>query len=151
MYGFLQCGIFLTISEPIRPVRRHSSDRSGAVCGTAAKKPFPTLYLLHGMTGSQVGWYGMETLWDLANQYSLAVVMPNGENSFYADSPLTGAFYSTFISRELVEFTRNTFPLSHRREETFIGGLFHGRLRRYRQLDSEIRKPLDILPPFPPH
>lgn len=109
----VQCGVILPTDQ-------------GPYVEQPQKKPFPTLYLLHGMTGSQVGWYGMETLWDLANQYSLAVVMPNGENSFYADSPLTGAFYSTFISRELVEFTRNTFPLSHRREETFIGGLSMG-------------------------
>lgn len=86
----------------------------------------PTLYLLHGMTGSQVGWYSMESLWNIANQYFMAIIMPNGENSFYADSPLTGAAYGRFVSQELVKFTRNTFPLSRKREETFIGGLSMG-------------------------
>lgn len=90
------------------------------------KDLFPTLYLLHGMTGSQAGWYRMEALWNMADQYSLAIVMPNGENSFYADSGCTGANYGTFVSQELVEFTRNTFPLSHKREDTFIGGLSMG-------------------------
>ncbi|HIS26577.1 MAG TPA: hypothetical protein IAA57_06690 [Candidatus Pullilachnospira intestinigallinarum] len=90
------------------------------------KGPLPTLYLLHGMTGSQASWYAMESLWKLADQYSLAIVLPNGENSFYADSPLTGAAYGTFVSQELVDFTRNTFPLSREREQTFIGGLSMG-------------------------
>ena len=90
------------------------------------KEPLPTLYLLHGMTGSQASWYAMESLWKLADQYSLAIVLPNGENSFYADSPLTGAAYGTFVSQELVDFTRNTFPLSREREQTFIGGLSMG-------------------------
>lgn len=58
----------------------------------------PTLYLLHGMTGSQAGWYGMESLWNIANQYFMAIIMPNGENSFYADSPLTGAAYGTIVN-----------------------------------------------------
>lgn len=98
----------------------------GAYRELQQKKPFPTLYLLHGMTGSQVGWYRMESLWNIANRYSLAIVMPNGENSFYADSPLTGSAYGTFVSRELVEFTRNTFPFSCKREETFIGGFSMG-------------------------
>ena len=56
----------------------------------------------------------------------MAIIMPNGENSFYADSPLTGAAYGRFVSQELVKFTRNTFPLSRKREETFIGGLSMG-------------------------
>ena len=68
----------------------------------------------------------MGTLWDLARQYRMAVVMPSGENSFYCDSALTGNYYGTFIGRELVEFTRNSFPLSDRREDTFIGGLSMG-------------------------
>ena len=109
----VRCGVFLPTDQgPYKEMQQ--------------KNPFPTLYLLHGMTGSQVGWYSMESLWNIANQYSMAIVMPNGETSFYADSPLTGSAYGTFVSQELVEFTRNTFQLSHKREETFIGGLSMG-------------------------
>lgn len=109
----VRCGVFLPTDQ-------------GPYLEKQEKKPLPTLYLLHGMTGSQVGWYGMESVWAVANQYEMAIIMPNGENSFYADSPLTGAPYSTFVSQELVEFTRSTFPLSRKREETFIGGLSMG-------------------------
>ena len=78
----------------------------GAYLEEEDKKKFKTLYLLHGMTGSRSSWNGMEALWDIAQKYRMAVVMPDGENSFYCDSPLTGNYYGTFIGRELVEFTR---------------------------------------------
>lgn len=109
----VRCGVLLPTDQ-------------GAYLEETDKKRFPTLYLLHGMTGSQESWNGMETLWDLMQRYRMAVVMPNGENSFYCDSPLTGNYYGTFIGGELVDFTRNSFPLSDRREDTFIGGLSMG-------------------------
>jgi len=90
------------------------------------KPPFKTLYLLHGMTGSQDVWLGAGSLWEIAKTYNMAIVMPSGENSFYSDSPITGSNYSTFVSEELVEFTRNSLPLSRKREDTFIGGLSMG-------------------------
>lgn len=52
--------------------------------------------------------------------------MPSGDNKFYSDSDLSGDMYGKLIGEELVEFTRNTFPLSHKREDTFIGGLSMG-------------------------
>ena len=90
------------------------------------EKPFKTLYLLHGVFGSQVDWlYGTRIQrWAEAND--LAVVMPAGENGFYVDQPWNCKYYSKFISEDLVEFTRKSFPLSHKREDTFIGGLSMG-------------------------
>lgn len=90
------------------------------------RQPFKTLYLLHGMTGNQDSWDSLESLWGISQDYNLAIVMPNGENSFYCDSELTGGNYGTFVAKELVEFTRNSFPLSRKREDTFIGGLSMG-------------------------
>ncbi len=109
----VRCGVFLPTDQgPYKELKE--------------KKPLPTLYLLHGMRGSQARWYKIESLWHVADEYNMAIVIPNGENSFYADSPLTGAAYSTFVSKELVEFTRDTFNLSRKREETFIGGFSMG-------------------------
>ena len=51
---------------------------------------------------------------------------PSGDNFFYLDQPWNCNLYGEFIGRELVEFTRKSFPLSHRREDTFIGGLSMG-------------------------
>ena len=52
--------------------------------------------------------------------------MPTGENKFYCDSEISGDRYGKFIAEDLVEFTRDTLPLSRKREDTFIGGLSMG-------------------------
>ena len=61
-----------------------------------------------------------------AQDRNLAVVMPSGDNSFYVDNPKASAYYGRFIGQELVDFTRRSFPLSTRREDTFLGGLSMG-------------------------
>jgi len=92
----------------------------------AEKKPFKTLYLLHGIFGNCTDWLSGTRIQDLANDHNLAVIMPSGDNSFYVDRPETGNLYGEFIGRELVEFTRDLFPLSREREDTFIAGLSMG-------------------------
>ena len=61
-----------------------------------------------------------------ANERGLCVVMPSGENMFYVDQEHTHNHYSQFIGEELVEMTRAMFPLSHKKEDTFIAGLSMG-------------------------
>lgn len=89
-------------------------------------KPFKTLYLLHGLLGSYVDWVNGTRIQRYADEYDLAVVMPSGDNAFYIDQPLSHNYYGEFIGRELVELTRKLFHLSHKREDTFIGGLSMG-------------------------
>ena len=88
--------------------------------------PFKTLYLLHGILGSQVDWMNGTNIQRWAEEKNLAVVMPAGENAFYLDREDTHELYGTYVGRELVELTRKAFPLSRRREDTFIGGLSMG-------------------------
>jgi S-formylglutathione hydrolase FrmB len=88
--------------------------------------PFKTLYLLHGYMGNNIDWLINTQINEMSQQFNIAVVMPSGENGFYVDQLLSGYMGSEFISRELVEYTRSIFPLSHKREETFIGGLSMG-------------------------
>lgn len=88
--------------------------------------PFKTLYLLHGVFGSQVDWVNGTNIQRWAEEKNLAVVMPAGENMFYLDQPKIHNYYSRFIGKELVELTRRMFPLSQKREDTFIGGLSMG-------------------------
>ena len=52
--------------------------------------------------------------------------MPSGENSFYIDQPIPNNDYGKYIVRELVELTRQMFPLSCKREDTYIAGLSMG-------------------------
>lgn len=88
--------------------------------------PFKTLYLLHGVFGSQVDWVNGTNIQRWAEEKNLAVIMPAGENMFYLDQPKIHNFYGRFIGEELVELTRRIFPLSHKREDTFVGGLSMG-------------------------
>ena len=86
---------------------------------------FPTLYLLHGYSGNSKDWLTYSNIRGLAEAHNLAVVMPSGENGFYVDNPEFSLHYGQFI-RELVDFTRKMFPLSDKREDTFIAGLSMG-------------------------
>lgn len=87
---------------------------------------FKTLYLLHGMLGNQTDWIDGTRIQRWAQEKNLAVVMPAGENRFYVDNPREGAYFGEYIGRELVEITRKMFPLSDKREDTFIAGLSMG-------------------------
>ncbi|MBQ7148769.1 MAG: acetylesterase [Pseudobutyrivibrio sp.] len=89
-------------------------------------KPFKTLYLLHGILGNYTDWVNGTRIARWAEENNLAVVMPSGDNAFYVDQPWASNMYGEFIGKELVELTRKIFPLSHDREDTFIGGLSMG-------------------------
>ena len=95
---------------------------------TDVKKPekFKTLYLLHGFGGSQDDWMDYSNLRAISEKYNLAIVLPSGENSFYDNMNSIAGRYSDFTGKEIVDFTRRMFPLSERREDTYIGGLSMG-------------------------
>lgn len=87
-------------------------------------KPYKTLYLLHGVIGNYTDWLYNTRIKKYAEDRDLCVVMPSGDNSMYLDQGVD--FYGEFVGKELVEFTRKTFPLSRKRENTYIGGLSMG-------------------------
>lgn len=90
------------------------------------EKPYKTLYLLHGVFGNCTDWITGTAIQRWAEEKNLAVVMPSGDNMFYVDQEAGHNYYGEFIGKELVEITRKMFPLSHGREDTFIGGLSMG-------------------------
>ena len=91
------------------------------------QKPFKTLYLLHGLFGNYTDWVTNTRIQKWAEERNLAVVMPSGDNSFYIDNEFYGNNdYGKYVGEELVQITRKMFPLSHRREDTFIAGLSMG-------------------------
>ena len=89
-------------------------------------KPLKTLYLLHGILGSESDWVNGTRIAEWAQSRNLAVIMPAGENRFYVDQQKTMEYYGEFIGQELVELTRRLFPLSHKKEDTYIAGLSMG-------------------------
>ena len=88
--------------------------------------PFPTLYLLHGLLGSEYDWVTGTPIRRWAEERDLAVVMPAGENSHYVDRTDAHVNFGEFVGSELVALTREIFPLSKRREDTFLAGLSMG-------------------------
>lgn len=94
--------------------------------GEPVKMPLKTLYMLHGYMGSCMDWLRSSELGMLSEQHGLAIIMPDGENHHYVDDTIRMDMYGEFIGKEIVEFTRNMFPLSPKREDTFIGGISMG-------------------------
>lgn len=84
------------------------------------------VYLLHGYSGADTDWFTNVPLGDLANRFNVNFFMPAGENSFYLDRPETGAKFCQYAGEEFINYTRMTFGLSDKREDTLIGGLSMG-------------------------
>ena len=87
---------------------------------------FKTLYLLHGLLGNYTDWVSQTRIQKWAEEKNLAVVMPSGDNAFYFKSRTPWNDYESFIGEDLVMMTRKMFPLSAKREDTFIAGLSMG-------------------------
>lgn len=87
--------------------------------------PFPVLYLLHGYGNNHATWTGYSNVELYAEERQIAVVMLSAENKFYCDHGGEDNYF-TFVSKELPEFIQNTFPVSSRKEDTYICGLSMG-------------------------
>lgn len=126
--AFIQMNIFsksLMRTVPVNVII--PVDKLGAEDGSGQeKKTYKTLYLLHGILGNYMDWITGTRIQRYAEEYDLVVVMPSGDNAAYIDQEASHNFYGEFIGKELVELTRKLFPLSCKREDTFIGGLSMG-------------------------
>lgn len=87
-----------------------------------SRRKMKTLFLLHGYTGNASNWM---PAW-VAEKYNFAVVMPNGENSFWLDGAATGHKFCTYVGDELVKYVRKTFGLAMSADDTYIMGLSMG-------------------------
>ncbi len=85
-------------------------------------RPMKTLFLLHGYSSGAWNWLPEE----LAQKYNFAIVIPNGENSFWLDGISTGHKFCTLIGEELPRYLRKTFGLAKSAEDTYIMGLSMG-------------------------
>lgn len=86
---------------------------------------YPVLYLLHGTFGDEGDWQRYSRIEDYARTRNVVVVMPYGENSCYRDTK-SGKNYETYITQELPQIIQWMFPVSRRREDTFLAGLSMG-------------------------
>jgi len=92
---------------------------------SAAAGRHRTLYLLHGLSDDETIWTRRTSIERYVAPLGLAVVMPAVNRSFYTDMKNGGA-YETFVADELPRIARSFFPLSDRREDTFVAGLSMG-------------------------
>ena len=90
-----------------------------------ARERYRVLYLLHGMSDDHTIWCRRTSIERYVDPLGLAVVMPAVHRGYYTDMA-AGYRYWTFISEELPALARSFFPLSHKREDTFVAGLSMG-------------------------
>lgn len=99
------------------------------VVSPEAKGRFPVIYLLHGYAGDHLSWLSMikPELPDIADRYKVVFVCPDGENSWYFDSPADKSVrYMTFVSKELVRYIDNHYPTLAFRSGRAITGFSMG-------------------------
>ena len=75
------------------------------------------------MSNSANDMADLAQLRSFSEEYGIATVTFDGDNSFYVDRPM--CCYSTLV-KEIVDVTRKMFPLSDKREDTFISGTSMG-------------------------
>jgi len=75
-------------------------------------KSYPVLYLLHGHGGRYDTWVNKtkKTLPQDASKWEMIVVCPDGQNSWYWDSPIDPkAQFDTYVSNELVNYIDSNY------------------------------------------
>jgi len=88
----------------------------------------PVVYLLHGYSGNYSDWIikakGFEKAADL---YQIIIVCPDGNNSWYWDSPVDSSYkYETYVSKELVGWIDSKYKTIRDRKGRAITGLSMG-------------------------
>lgn len=88
---------------------------------------YPVLYLLHGATGCYNDWSRKANLDSLANVYGMIIVCPDGQDSWYFDSPIDPKMqFETYVSKELVEYIDSHYRTHANRYMRAITGLSMG-------------------------
>lgn len=94
----------------------------------ATANNLPVVYLLHGYSGNYADWItkakGFESAADL---YNMIIVCPDGNNSWYWDSPSDEKYkYETYVSGELVKWVDSKYKTIKDRSGRGITGLSMG-------------------------
>lgn len=95
---------------------------------TADEKTFyPTIYLLHGLTGHFDNWADKTKLTDYAKNYNYIIVMPEGNNGWYSDSATVERDkYESYIVEELIPEIEKKFRAKKERQSRAVAGLSMG-------------------------
>lgn len=88
-------------------------------------KDMKVLYLLHGLHGDESSWVRNTNVERYAKEKNTVIVMPGVGNSFYQDMVHRDRFF-TYMTEELPKFIQGLFPVSKKREDTYVAGLSMG-------------------------
>jgi putative tributyrin esterase len=119
--AFIQCSFQSRILEKTMAVNVLLPERDDPT----DHRPHRVLFLLHGLFGDHTAWMRLTSIERYADSHRIAVVMPDGGRSYYVDNA-AGPRWGAFVADEVPDIARAIFPLSDRREDTFIAGLSMG-------------------------
>jgi len=138
--ALLTCHFFsdaLGVSTAATVVLPQATQAQIGMRGVADDAPPPVLYLLHGLSDDETIWTRRTSIERYAARHGVAVVMPRGGRSFYADE-VHGGRYWTHLTQELPRVVASFLRVSTRREDTFVAGLSMG---GYGALKWALREP----------
>jgi S-formylglutathione hydrolase FrmB len=115
--AFIQCDFFSNVLQ--------LSVSMNVILPQPIRPSYSVLYLLHGLSDDHTIWMRRTSIERYADQYGLAVIMPAAGRSFYTNMAI-GYRYQDYIGQEVPQVAQGLFPLSTRREETFVAGLSMG-------------------------
>jgi S-formylglutathione hydrolase FrmB len=94
----------------------------------AALSALPVVYLLHGYSGNYADWINKAKGFEkAADQFQIIIVCPDGNNSWYWDSPVDSNYkYETYISKELVSWIDARYKTIKDKKGRGITGLSMG-------------------------
>lgn len=88
-------------------------------------KQYPVLYLLHGYSGGHDDWWTRTKLREYVRDLPLIVVMPDGENSWYANSAMEpDERFEDYLVKDLPQYIQKLYSIDTTRQA--IAGLSMG-------------------------
>lgn len=126
--AFIQCDFFsdvLGLSCSMNVILPQNTKKQIGMTGKAGQEKCPVLYLLHGMSDDHTIWMRRTSIERYVASLGIAVVMPAVHKSYYLDMA-NGDNYGEFISEELPQLAQSFFPISDKREDTYVAGLSMG-------------------------
>lgn len=100
-------------------------------------RKYPIVIMLHGYSEDYTQWDRIANLKELANNFQMILICPEGYQNFYINSPLINNYqYEDFFFKELATFIFDEYSVD--KNNIFITGLSMG---GYGALHLDLKKP----------
>lgn len=126
--GWLQAQTIDTITVRSRSMNKDIKNTVILPAGYNGMNDLPVVYLLHGYSEDYKAWLKINPeLPELATRYELIIVCPDGEASWYLDSPINPeSKFETYVAEELVEYIDNHYKTRRENKGRAITGFSMG-------------------------